>query len=89
MKSTLQPNPNPVEFKPFETSFVPLAESSFVKLSLQVGHAVTETIPKELPNSIPRRIFLNCLIQEIYLRTLPLASAPCDARLPPTHFLNS
>ena len=62
MKSTLQPNPNPVEFKPFETNFVPLAESSLVKLSLQVGHALTETTPKALPNSIPRRTFPNCFM---------------------------
>jgi len=38
MKRTLQPNPRPTEFSPFETSLVPFPSSDLVKLSLQVGH---------------------------------------------------
>jgi hypothetical protein len=39
IKRTLHPKPSPVEFNSFETIFVPLTVSSFVKLSLQVGQA--------------------------------------------------
>ncbi len=86
MKRTLHPKPNPVEFSPFETSFVPFAVSSFVKLSLQVGQASADGIPNIPIARAKHRVVPNLRILEIYPPLPSLASASWDASTYPFPF---